>query len=180
MKIWSLDFLLDDYESFWACEEISIAEQRTFDGRSKIDHWGIRQMKEGSSRKHMPLANATDFNAIFPVFDTKTLDILRDLIEDTVEILPMEFKGTIWHGINVKRVLDAIDYDKAEITRFSDGQIMMFDKYAFRSEIVRDVPIFKIVDEPVGHVFVSDEFKKRVEESNLTGFKFLPVWDSEV
>ena len=64
---------------------------------------------------------------------------------------------------------------------FSDNKrIMMFEKYAFRlcDEIKRS-HIFKIVDEPLRWAFVSDTFKKMVEESELKGFIFQLVWDSE-
>lgn len=39
--------------------------------------------------------------------------------------------------------------------------------------------IFKTKDETIGRPFVSDAFRQRVLESDLTGFKFELVWDSE-
>lgn len=39
--------------------------------------------------------------------------------------------------------------------------------------------IFKLIDEPRRSPFVSEKFKKAVEDNNLTGFKFELVWDSE-
>ena len=56
---------------------------------------------------------------------------------------------------------------------------MAFKKYVFRSDVVRDVPIFKINDERSRYAFVSDEFKQTVESNNLSGFIFKLVWDSE-
>ena len=56
---------------------------------------------------------------------------------------------------------------------------MLFDKYVFIEEKVANIPIFKIVDEKRRDGFVSDEFKRIVEENNLRGFKFILVWDNE-
>ena len=39
--------------------------------------------------------------------------------------------------------------------------------------------IFKIVDEKKRRAFVTEEFKRAVEENQLTGFKFKLVWDSD-
>ena len=58
---------------------------------------------------------------------------------------------------------------------------MLFQKYAFKSEEeLRGHHIFKIIDEPTRRAFVSDEFKKCVEDNKLTGFIFKLVWDSEM
>ncbi len=56
---------------------------------------------------------------------------------------------------------------------------MLFTKYHFIESVVKGKHIFKIIDEPARRPFVSDEFKKRVEENNLIGFKFELVWQSE-
>ena len=56
---------------------------------------------------------------------------------------------------------------------------MYFEKYSFKPEVVENVHIFKLKDSPVSTFFVSDTFKKVVEENNLTGFNFKLVWDSE-
>ena len=72
------------------------------------------------------------------------------------------------------------DYEKAEIEKFkSSGRVMSIEKYAFKPEIIKDNHIFKIVEFPKSEVFVSDEFKQKVEEAGLKGFKFELVWDSE-
>lgn len=114
-------------------------------------------------------------------FDKMALEAVNDLIKDSVEILPLLCADGEFYAINVIKVLDCIDYDKAKFERFSDGKrIMMFIKYAFIESKVRGKHIFKIIDETKRNPFVSDEFRQRVIDSNLKGFKFELAWDSEV
>lgn len=81
---------------------------------------------------------------------------------------------------NSKKPLgDCPGFEKSVTVKFNDGRIMCFAKYCFREEVVHDVPIFKIIDEPLSRIFVSDIFKSIVEENKLKGFKFELVWDSE-
>lgn len=56
---------------------------------------------------------------------------------------------------------------------------MAFQKYSFKdTEQLEKCNIFKIVDEPRRRAFVSEDFKKLVEENGLEGFIFKLVWDS--
>jgi len=81
----------------------------------------------------------------------------------------------------VTNVIDCIDYSKSNYKTFSDGKrIMRFMKYAFREKEIEGVSLFKIKDEPLKRPFVSDEFRKRVLENNLLGFKFDLAWDSDL
>ncbi len=56
---------------------------------------------------------------------------------------------------------------------------MRFIKYVFDEKTIEEMNLFKIKDESLKRPFVSETFRKRVIDSNLTGFKFELVWDSE-
>lgn len=84
-----------------------------------------------------------------------------------------------YYLVNVKDVIDCIDYEKLEYTTIPTGEIFWFDKYAFKEETIKDKNIFKSTEEPLGKAFVSEEFKRLVIENNLTGFDLKLVWDSE-
>lgn len=45
-------------------------------------------------------------------------------------------------------------------------------KYVFRAEKLKNSTIFKLPEFPNGISYVTEEFKKIVEENNITGFKF--------
>ncbi len=177
MKIWHLDFELDEYDNLIPVKELSIDEIQSFNGSSKKERWEPIAVKKIEDKV---LSNAPGFYSHIPVFDKKTLDIVKDLIENNVEILPLRSPVGEFYVINVTEVLSGIDYDKAEFKTFRDGKrIMRFIKYEFIEDVVRGKHIFKIVDEPLRKPFVSDEFMLKVESNNLKGFKFELVWDSE-
>ena len=110
----------------------------------------------------------------------KAVELLRPLMDETVEVLELDFEEK-YYAINVTTVLDVIDYEKSKYKTFkSSGRIMRFEKYVFRDiPTLRKYNIFKIPDETNSAPFVSERFKKLVEDSGLEGFKFELVWDSE-
>lgn len=177
MKIWHLDCDVDNYESFTWKGDINIDDIQSFDGRSKKDNWiPIAVEKIGSK----VLSNTPGLSSHIPIFDELAILTLKDLLNDSTEILPIKYSEGNYFIINIIDVINCIDYKKSEYKTFRDGKrIMRFIKYEFIENIVKDKHIFKIIDEPTRRPFVSDEFKRRVEESGLTGFKFELVWDSE-
>lgn len=179
MKIWQLQFELDKYDNLIPLKEFTVDEIQSFDGRTKRDIWKPLPVKRMEPEKKLELSDAPGFN--IPVFSKKALDILRPLIQNSIEELELQFQEAEYYGINVTTVLNVIDYSKSKYKMYSDGKrIMAFQKYAFRSsEELSNYNIFKIIDEPTRRAFVSNKFKQTVESNNLSGFKFKLVWDSE-
>ena len=179
MKIWKLDFKVDEYENFMPIKNFTYEEIRAFDGRKHLEKWKPLPVERMEPEKKLQLGDAPGFT--IPVFSKRALEILRPLIQSDIEALELEFsEGEFW-GINVTTVLNVIDYAKSEYKMYSDGKrIMVFEKYVFRycSEL-ENHNIFKIIDEPARKAFVSDKFKQTVEGNNLEGFDFELVWDSE-
>lgn len=179
MKIWQLQFEVDKYDNLVPIREFTVDEIQSFDGRTKKDIWKPLPVKRMEPVKKLELSDAPGFT--IPVFSKKALEILRPLIQNSVEELELQFQEAEYYGINVIAVLNVIDYSKSKYRMYSDGKrIMAFQKYAFRSckELLNN-NIFKIIDEPTRRAFVSDIFKQTVEKNNLSGFKFKLVWDSE-
>lgn len=178
MKIWQLNFELDEYDNLIPVKEFTVEEIQSFDGREHLTQWKPIKVKRMEPEKNLELSDAPGFT--IPVFSEKAVECLRTLISKNVEILPLEFEEKNYFGINVVTVLKAIDYEKSIYKMFRDGKrIMAFKKYAFLTEVIQGVAIFKITDEKTRYAFVSDEFKKVVEKNNLSGFRFKLVWDSE-
>lgn len=77
---------------------------------------------------------------------------------------------------------DAVDYEKAILKKLRSGLVIDFKKYAFLSNMVKNQTIFKVYLNEILHipsVFVSDELRNAILESDLKGFEFVEVWDSE-
>lgn len=76
--------------------------------------------------------------------------------------------------------LICIDYEKSKYKTFRDGKrIMRFTKYVFDEFKIDGLNILKIKDEPLKRPFVSENFKNKIIDNNLVGFKFELAWDSE-
>ncbi len=49
---------------------------------------------------------------------------------------------------------------------------MRVEKYAFKENLLSKVAIFKLPEFSNTHIFVTEDFKKIVEENDIKGFKF--------
>ena len=77
--------------------------------------------------------------------------------------------------LNVTRVIDALDEDRADVLRFPDGRIAYLNAPAFHADKVRDVDFFKLAGRR-SEIFVGERFVARVREAKLVGLEFSPVW----
>lgn len=175
MRIWKLDSDVDNY-AYLIPEKDQDQEKVNFCGEKLGNNWIPVRFKFGGE---IQLGDCPDLNASAPVFSEKAVEILKDLIEDSVEILPLQTKIGSYYAINVIDILDCIDYSNSKFVKFkSSNRIMVFEKYAFHLGCVQERNIFKIIDEPGKRAFVSDTFRERVLNSGLKGFQFTLVWDS--
>ena len=177
MKIWILDSDVDNYENLTWKKELDIDFIQSFDGTEKMKDWNPMQVKRMYDRE---FSNTPGLSPHIPVFDEKAIGVLNDLLVGNAEILKLDYKECNFYAINVIKVLDCIDHAKSKYKTFRDGKrIMRFTKYVFDEEKIKGVNLFKIKDEPLKRPFVSDEFRKRVFDNNLIGFKFELAWESE-
>ncbi|WP_397376181.1 imm11 family protein [Paenibacillus sp. sptzw28] len=113
-----------------------------------------------------------------PIFSGKTVETLGDLIRDSAEILPLVHEPFAVYAINVLNVINCIDYSRAEPKKLSSGTLIGFNRFAFHEQLLTGKHIFKIPEMLSTKIFVSDQFKAKVEEHKLTGFAFYEVWNS--
>lgn len=178
MKIWQLFFQANDYENLETLKDLTIEEIQSFDGRKKINAWKPLAVKAMDGDK--PFGDLTDFATDIPVVSSRVIEVTRDLIQEQVEILPTICLDCELYILNITNIVDAVDYKKSQAKYFSDGKrVLRFIKLAFIEEKVRGNHIFKLVERKLTSVYVSDEFRQRIIDNNLTGFKFELVWDSE-
>jgi hypothetical protein len=103
--------------------------------------------------------------------------IIEALVNGQVEFLPLITPVGPYYEMNIQRLscLDVehsiIDYLYPEEKR----KIFKVIKYAFHWERLEGQHIFWIREVGTTPTFVSDEFKRLVEENNLTGLLFYPV-----
>ena len=177
MKIYELEFDVDNYKSIELTENRNADFYQMFDGRSLKEAWDELTVKYYDEDEGLKTGDAPGFT--IPVFNKKSLDILFTKIKNEVEILPLRIGNENLYGINVLTILDAVNYEKSDYKMFRDGKrIMKFNKISFKDSIIQGKNIFKIVDLKRSLIFVSEEFKRIVEENGLEGFLFELAWDS--
>ena len=118
----------------------------------------------------------TDFAtlAAIPAFGIRAVAALGDLLREHGELLEVE--GAEFRLHNVTSAPDALDEERSEVKRFrSSGRILRILRYELRAELLSDVPIFKLPQQPRSRVYVTDAFVERVTEAGLVGFDFSEV-----
>lgn len=177
MRIWLLKLDVDKYNSFKGYDIEEELDIRFF-GSSLLSNWNTPTIE--AYYKKRKIADVSDFSSGAPLFNEKAVSMLEEFLKAKAELLPAYYEGNKYYVVNVINVIDALDYEKSEFVRFDTGAIMYCTKYFFKSEIVENQHIFKIPLCNYIDIFVSDEFKKQVEEFKLKGFIFVEVWNSEV
>lgn len=182
MKIWQLKNTLEEYDMI-QLKDFKYHYEKYFDpgfkGKSMINDWPpieVVTIQEGK-KSDVPLCSPS-----VPVFSGKAIAVLKDLLDGSVELLPLVHNNYIGlyklYAVNVIDLRDCIDYSRSERKIYSTGKLGGFTKYVFKSDAIKDAHIFKIKDFPFT-AFYSDEFRERALNSKLHGFKFEEVWNSE-
>lgn len=108
-----------------------------------------------------------------PVFSSRAWDVLRPLIEKSVELLPIIYPPRNYSLINVLEVINCLDPVRTELdVNDISGNVTAIHKRAFRDDLVIDKHIFKTPQTRHLEVLVSDKFKLLVKENDLKGLRF--------
>lgn len=178
MKIWKLKSDLNNYDMIEFCEEFSFEDVRDFETGKYTKTKPIKS-KRAYTSPDLPLS---DFpGGMVPIFSEYALETLSKYLEGSTRKIELEFSEKKYYGVSVLNELDVLDHDKSECIKFkSSGRVMKYVNFSFKicEELIAN-DIFRVVDDPQNFIFVSDLFKKQVEDNNLTGFIFELAWDSE-
>lgn len=176
MRIWILKSNFDRYNELYPATKLDLDTILSFDGRSKADNWVPIEMKKEYIKKNLILPNYIPSE--LPIIDFEGKIVLQSLIGKNAEFLPLSYDERKCYILNVTNVIDCFDYSKGKFTPRDNGRVHFVKEYAFREEEIVDTDIFKLIDFPMTTIFVTDKFRNKVIENNLTGFCFELVWDS--
>ena len=180
MRIWMLINEADEYAWFEPAEKWDWNRMRSFDGRNHKETWEPIKIIRMEPELEQEFGDFPCFSDGVQIFSDRVIDVIEEMIGNSVEFLPtITDEGVFWL-VNITNVVNCIDYEKSQFRSFSSsGRIMVFEKYSFVEEKVRNEDIFRIVDMPYYRPFVSDRFKEVIEANDFKGFIFKLVWDSE-
>ena len=177
MKVWTF-WPENGYEWLHPIKERPLEEGYTYDGRSKIKDWHPFAVRPLENKD--PFGDFSTMQGAPTVISKRAAEILADLIHGQVELLPLIAADQEWYLLYATNMVDAVDFSKSTVKFFPNSQrIMWIDKLVFFADKVAGNHIFKIPQDKVSSIYVSDEFRQRVLDAGLTGIKFELVWDSE-
>lgn len=112
------------------------------------------------------------------VVSEKCYKLIAPYIKGSVQVLNARSQSEKLYVLNVTKVIDCLDKENSRLKLFpSSGRIMDIEEYVLYQDRLKDAFIFKIPEEVRTHPFVTDEFKKIIEQNDIKGFKFVPVWE---
>ncbi|WP_202081757.1 imm11 family protein [Caldalkalibacillus salinus] len=176
MKIWLLNNNIDGYEYFgYKNEKDAKVFTFGFRGNRMADQWEKVELVTYENGKE------SDFPGFpTPIFSSTAKQVLDEIISGAVEFLPIYHKNGTYYALNVINIVNGLDYNKSLLIRDKELDIVNdVKRYSFIEDVVRVESIFKLPEFRATRIFVTDLFKKRVEETGLVGFEFHEVWDSE-
>ncbi|EKS8378253.1 imm11 family protein [Bacillus cereus group sp. MYBK65-1] len=186
MKIWQLKSSTDDYESFQLLnyEEDKKYFKTSFNSMVSLsDSWTPKfiEVKDEGKLSDSPIFWG---KSGVQIISEKAKNVLEPIVGDNIEFLPLIHKQTNkkYYAMHVLRVLEALDTNKTIFDKLSSGLIIGCEKFVFIPYVVQHEPIFKLnINGKVhpNYLLVLDQFKNAILESELKGFQFTEVWDSE-
>ena len=155
-------------------------EHLRFDGTPRAMAWKPVMMKRLTQTDDGARCELGDFpacsgsNMLFVSAAAKAL--LEPVLREAGELLPLRCADGDFWALNVTRMIDAFDEDKADVLRSSDGKrILMIHRHAFLTERLGP-ELFKLATDPRGLIYVTETFVKRVKATSLKGLDFKLVW----
>ena len=182
MNIYALESDCDPYWNLrFVNDELDWQQIYRFDGTPLADRW--RPLAVKADEQEIRDLPASDFPHLFgavPVFRKSAATALQPLLEGSGELLPLTCQEGEYFIFNVLQIVDALDEPTSRIIRLPNSEkILEIEHFVFEPTPVIGVDIFKLKQQPLGRVFVSDRFVERVKDARLTGFRFEWLWASD-
>lgn len=112
----------------------------------------------------------------YPAFSERAVKVLRDRLEPNGELLPVQTNAGTYYAYNILTKSTALIPERCKLTVYAGWQTAKAAEYlAFDDQRLEGHTIFRSQEYP-GPVFVTEEFKARVEQYCLNGFYFIKVW----
>lgn len=109
------------------------------------------------------------------IFRAEAILGMGELLGKAGELLPLTCRDARLCVFNPLHALPALDESASSLLRFEDGRVMMVQKYAFISNVLRDIDAFKLTNLRVSPTFVSKRIVDAWHDRGLTGLRFRQV-----
>ncbi len=119
------------------------------------------------------------------ILSPNTANIVKTVINDVAELLPVSFNNETWSLLNVYNVIDAVDKPNCQYKIRKNGKVGRLKKLAFFPDKIPHAKLFKVPENPASIYFAEhhfndseNNFKNIIEKNKLFGIKFIKVWEN--
>jgi hypothetical protein len=164
-------------------------DQFDCDGQKKAAHWHPPAIKwdddDGLNLDRYKDPDITDNPGRSFMLGPRAAELLRPVISDVAELLPVPFQGETWYFMNVFNQVSAMDKEHSRYAILSSGKKGWLEKPVFFADKVPHAKLFIIPESP-GRFFYAEHhpddnpntFKNVVEKNKLFGIRFGKVWEN--
>jgi hypothetical protein len=145
-------------------------------------NWRPIKVRRGHPTSNESKAKEADFpwygGGAHIILRRSAVDALQPLLDEYGELLPLEDEqGVELYLFNCLKTVDALDFDKSEISYFDDGvTIIRIKRYAFLTEKLDDLAMFRLAENGLSNIYVSQRFIDAVKRAKLVGLRFREIW----
>lgn len=182
MKIWWLDYHpAFNTLKFIHSDDFSAFENFKF-GVSLKENWIPLKMSYHDVGRHSDFVYRLN-GALF--VSDKAKEMIDSFVsKNDIEFLPVHTNEGEYYTLNVLNVLDCIDENKSVEDRLPSGKLVGYKEMEFICDAVKDQPIFRVKmpqnDTILTEIFVSDQVRNLILDSDLKGYQLTDIWDSEM
>jgi len=117
---------------------------------------------------------------------TRAAELLRPVISDVAELLPVPFQEEIWYFMNVFNQIDAVDKVNSRYMVYSTGEVSrVLEDIVFLPDKIPHAKLFTIPETSARLYYAEhytddnpNTFKGAVEKNKLFGIAFGKVWEN--
>ncbi len=164
-------------------------DQFDCNGQKKAANWNPPAIEwdddDGLNLDRYKDPDITDNPARSFILGPRAAELLRPVISDVAELLPIPFQGETWYFMNVfNQVKGAMDKENSRYAIYDTGERGWLEKPAFFADKVPHAKLFIIPESP-GRFFYAEHqpddnpntFKNVVEKNKLRGIRFGKAWE---
>lgn len=176
MRVYELRYVHETYQHITPIRDDDIEKITFMFGEPVSKTWEPMLMRIVPETADRPTSDFPHLTNNLPAVSESAAKVLRPLIAEHVEFLPLICPDGTYYALNVVTEVDALDEDQSDILYNASGYILKFQRHVFKLDKCQGIPIFRIPQTTVP--FVTDTFVEAVERAELTGFRFKFVWES--
>ena len=143
-----------------------------FEGKRLAPVWKVPAAHLNPSQ---PGAHVVDF----PFFEYGALlcsrdawGILEPYLAAEVELLPVDVEGFNYQLLNPLSVIDCLDEERGQFTRYKTGRVIEIKHYVFDEGKLKGVYLFKTPEFTRTQLYATNAFRDLIEDNNLEGLEF--------